>query len=51
MAVHQLSGEKGQVLTEGYDDALTQLANLIASIERKIRQRGKTKAERASNSS
>lgn len=51
MAIKQMSGEKGQALTEGYDDALTQLANLIASIERKIRQRGKTKAERPSNSS
>ncbi len=46
-----MSDEKGKALTEGYDNALTQLANLIASIERKIRQRGKTKAERPSNSS
>ena len=51
MTLKQLSDEKGQALIEGYDNALTQLANLIASIERKIRQRGKTKAERPSNSS
>jgi len=51
MAIKQLSGEKGQALTEGYDNALMQLSNLIASIERKIRQRGKTKAERSPNSS
>ena len=51
MTIKQLSDEKGQALTEGYDNALTQLANLIASIECKIRQRGKTKAERPSNSS
>jgi hypothetical protein len=51
MTIKQWSGEKGQALTEGYDNALTQLANLIARIERKIRQRGKTKPERSSNSS
>ncbi|THJ20363.1 MAG: four helix bundle protein [Nitrospira sp. CG24D] len=51
MAVHQLSDERGRALAEGYDEALTQLANLIASIERKIRLRGKAKAERPSNSS
>jgi hypothetical protein len=51
MTIKQLSSEKGQALTEGYDNALTQLVNLIASIERKIRQRGKTKPERPSNSS
>lgn len=51
MTIKQLSGEKGLALIEGYDNALTQLANLIASIERKICQRGKTKAERSSNSS
>ena len=51
MAIKQLSDEKGRVLTEGYDNALTQLANLIASIDRKILQRGKTKAARQSNSS
>ena len=51
MAIKQLSDEKGWALTEGYDNALTQLANLIASIERKILQRGKTKAERPSSSS
>ena len=50
MAVHQLSDEKGRALIEGYDNALTQLANLIASIERKILQRGKTKAERPPSS-
>jgi four helix bundle protein len=51
MAIKQLSEEKGPALTEGYDNALLQLANLIASIERKIRQRGKAKAERSANSS
>ena len=51
MAIKQLSDEKGRALTEGYDNALTQLANLIASIERKIRQRGKSKAEHTSTSS
>jgi four helix bundle protein len=51
MAIKQLSDEKGRALTEGYDDALRQLANLIASIDRKILQRGKTKAARQSNSS
>lgn len=51
MAVQQLSNERGQALVEGYEEALTQLANLIASIERKIRLRGKAKAERPSNSS
>ena len=51
MAVHQLSDKSGQALAEGYDEALTQLANLIASIERKIRLRGKAKAKRPSNSS
>jgi four helix bundle protein len=51
MAIKQLSDEKGRALTEGYDSALTQLANLIASIDRKILQRGKTKAARQSNSS
>jgi four helix bundle protein len=49
MAIKQLSDEKGRALTEGYDIALTQLANLIASIDRKILQRGKTKAARQSN--
>ena len=51
MAIKQLSDEKGQALTEGYDNALMQRVNLIASIERKIRQRGKAKAEPQSNSS
>ena len=51
MSIKQLLGEKGLALTEGYDNALTQLANLIASIERKILQRGKAKAERPSSSS
>lgn len=50
MAIKQLSNEKGRALTEGYDNALAQLTNLIASIERKIRQRGKTKAEPLSSS-
>lgn len=45
VGVKQLSDEKGRVLTEGYDNALMQLTNLISSIERKIRHRGKTKAE------
>lgn len=51
MAIKQSSGENGQALTEGYDNALMQLSNLIASNERKIRQRGKTKADFPSNSS
>jgi four helix bundle protein len=51
MAIKQLSDEKGQALAEGYDNALVQLANLIASIQRKIRQRGKIKVEPQSNSS
>jgi four helix bundle protein len=51
MAIKQLSDEKGRALTEGYDNALTQLANLLASIDRKIRQRGKSKAEHTSTSS
>ncbi len=38
-------------LSKGYDSALTQLASVIASIERKIRERGKAKAERPSDSS
>lgn len=50
IAIKQLSEEKGQALAEGYDNALMQLSNLITSIERKIRQRGKAKAERSPNS-
>lgn len=50
VGVKQLSDEKGRVLTEGYDNALMQLTNLISSIERKIRHRGKTKAEPLSSS-
>lgn len=49
--VKQLPDEKGRVLTEGYDKAFVQLTNLIASIERKIRHRGKAKAEPLSSSS
>jgi len=51
MAIRQLSDEKGKALVEGYDKALMQPAHLIASIERKISQRGKSKAERPSDSS
>ena len=50
IAIKQLSEEKGQALAEGYDNALMQLSNLITSIERKIRQRGKAKAECSPNS-
>ncbi len=49
MSVKQLPEIKGRLLTTGYDDGLKQLANLIASIERKIRQRGKAKADPLSN--
>ena len=51
MAIKQMSDEKELGLSKGYDSALTQLASLIASIERKIRERGKAKAERPSDSS
>lgn len=51
MGVKQLSSENGRVLMERYDQALMQLTNLIGSIERKIRHRGKAKSEAQSNSS
>ncbi|MBI5317158.1 MAG: four helix bundle protein [Nitrospirae bacterium] len=51
MSVKQLPEAAGRLLTTGYDEALKQLANLIASIERKIRHRGKGKAEPESRSS
>lgn len=44
MPTKQISDEKGLALCKGYDNALTRLASLIASIEGKIRQRGKAKA-------
>lgn len=43
MGVNQLSREKGQTLMEQYGQAFKQLTNLIGSIERKIRHRGKDK--------
>ncbi len=51
MAVKQMSDERGLALSKGYDNALMQLASLITSIERKIRERGKAKAGRPSGSS
>ena len=42
-AVQQLSAETAASLLNRYEDAFRQLANLIASIERKIRERGKGK--------
>jgi four helix bundle protein len=41
--VGQLSDDVSQSLLLGYDDALRQLGGLIASIERKIAERGKSK--------
>lgn len=43
MGVKQLSSENGHMLMERYDQALKQLANLIRSIEWKMRDRGKAK--------
>lgn len=51
VGVKQLGPEKGRVLLEKYDLALSQLTNLIGSIERKIRHHGKAKAVRQLNSS
>ena len=42
-AVQQLSAETTASLLNRYEDAFRQLANLIASIERKMQERGKGK--------
>jgi four helix bundle protein len=43
--VGQLSADVATTVLPQYDEALKQLANLIGSIERKIRNRGKSKPE------
>lgn len=43
MGIKQLSPGNARALLEQYDQALSQLTNLIGSIERKMRHRGKAK--------
>lgn len=50
VGVKQLSPEQGHVFLEKYDRALSQLTNLIGSIERKIRHHGKAKGAKQLNS-
>jgi hypothetical protein len=44
MKTRQFSENEGSRLISQYNDTLKQLTNLIASIERKIAQRGKSKS-------
>ena len=48
VAVKQLAHESGQAIAAEYDDALEQLAKLIASIESKLRRAGKAKPDSVS---
>ena len=45
VSVKLLAQDSVSTISKRYSDALKQLSNLITSIERKIRQRGKTKSD------